>query len=175
MAELVTMFGNHLTDLLGWPAGKVREAYRADPVGSQLYDDVCYYYVQAAEDPINRQVERIYRDKGGTAGIVNRYTRVLELRLIFYGKTGYDKATLLRLDLLEPERNAKLFANGVRVVTDIGEPRLIWEEYRGQWLPRTDMSARFNQEVTDERREAAYLSGAEIVVVAEQEERTVEI
>jgi hypothetical protein len=174
MTEIRALFQVQLAELLGWPVDRVRTIYLREPVGLDVYNDVCYYWVQPTDEPINRQMDKTYREEGNKARIIRSYTRVVELRLIFYGENGYSKAMFLRLDLLSPELNRRLFEAGLRVVTDIAEPRAVWEEYRGQWLPRTDMMVRFNQKVDDERQEAEYLQGAQIVAINEQEERTVE-
>jgi hypothetical protein len=175
LAEIRLLMQLHLTELLGVQAAKVRPAYETSAVGREVYDDVCYFYVLPADNPINRQIDKTYQDEGGTARVVNRYTRVIELSLTFYGPSGYDKAVLLRMDLLEPDLNERLFAAGLRVVTDIAEPFCLWENYREQWIMRTDMSVRFNQAVTDARHEAEYLQGARVLVETENDERTVDI
>lgn len=103
------------------------------------------------------------------------YNRVIVLDITLYGPDAYDQAVLLRMDLLEPTLNWDLAAKGLYVIPDIAEPEPMWEPYNNRWWSRVDMQVRYNNLVTDERHTVNYLSSADINVVSEQTERTIEV
>lgn len=155
----------------------VRLAYQED---SQPFHDyhrnICYYYVQAADDPINRQIDTRYNPIDDTkTQQINSYNRVITLDIILYGSDAYDRAVLLRMDLLEPTQNWDLAAKGLYIIPDIAEPQQMWEPYNNKYWPRVDMQVRYNNLVTDERHTVNYLSSADIAVVSEQTERVIEV
>lgn len=183
LKELQDIYFRQLMILLGHdPDSKkqqdqVRLAYQED---SQPFHDykrnVCYFYVQAADDPINRQIDTTYSPIDDTkTQQINSYNRVITLDIILYGPDAYDQAVLLRMDLLEPTLNWDLAAKGLYVIPDIAEPQQMWEPYNNKWWPRVDMQMRYNNLVTDERHTVNYLSSADIAVVSEQQERTIEV
>ena len=183
LKELQDLYWRQLMILLGHdPDSKkqqdqVRLAYQED---SQPFHDykrnVCYYYVQAADDPINRQIDTRYYPLDETkTQQINSYNRVITLDLILYGPDAYDQAVLLRMDLLEPTQNWDLAAKGLHIIPGIAEPQQMWEPYNNKWWPRVDMQVRYNNLVTDERHTVNYLSSSDINVVSEQTERTIEI
>ena len=156
---------------------QVRLAYQED---SQPFHDyrrnVCYFYVQAADDPINRQIDTTYSPIDDTkTQQINSYNRVITVDIILYGPDAYDQAVLLRMDLLEPTLNWDLAAKGLSITPDMAEPQQMWEPYNNKWWPRVDMQVRYNNLVTDERHTVNYLSSADITVVSEQQERTIEV
>ena len=183
LKELQAIFWRQLMILLGHnPDDKkqqdmVRLAYQDE---SQPFHDyrrnICYYYVQAADDPINRQIDTRYNpiDETKTQQI-SSYNRVITLDIILYGPDAYDRAVLLRMDLLEPTLNWDLAAKGLHIIPDIAEPQQIWEPYNNKYWPRVDMQVRYNNLVTDERHTVNYLSSADINVVSEQTERLIEV
>lgn len=183
LKELQAIFWRQLMILLGHnPDDKkqqdmVRLAYQDE---SQPFHDyrrnICYYYVQAADDPINRQIDTRYNpiDETKTQQI-SSYNRVITLDIILYGPDAYDRAVLLRMDLLEPTLNWNLAAKGLHIIPDIVEPQQMWEPYNNKYWPRVDMQVRYNNLVTDERHTVNYLSSADINVVFECQERTIEV
>ena len=183
LKELQDIYWRQLMILLGCnPDDKkqqdlVRLAYQDN---SQPFHDyhrnICYFYVQAADDPINRQIDTQYNPIDDTkTGQINSYNRVITLDIILYGPDAYDRAVLLRMDLLEPTLNWDLAAKGLHIIPDIAEPQQIWEPYNNKYWPRVDMQVRYNNLVTDERHTVNYLSSADINVVSEQTERTIEV
>lgn len=183
LKELQDIYWRQLMILLGHDPDikkqqdQVRLAYQED---SQPFHDykrnVCYFYVQAADDPINRQIDTIYNPIDDTkTQQVSSYNRVITLDIILYGPDAYDQAVLLRMDLLEPTQNWDLAAKGLYIIPDIAEPQQMWEPYNNKWWPRVDMQVRYNNLVTDERHTVNYLSSADIAVVSEQTERTIEV
>lgn len=155
----------------------VRLAYQEDSTPFHEYDrNICYYYIQAADDPINRQIDTTYSPIDDTkTQQINSYNRVITLDIILYGPDAYDQAVLLRMDLLEPTQNWDLAAKGLHIIPDIAEPQQMWEPYNNKWWPRVDMQVRYNNLVTDERHTVNYLSSADITVVSEQMEQTIEV
>lgn len=183
LKELQDIYWRQLMILLGHDPDikkqqdQVRLAYQED---SQPFHDykrnVCYFYVQAADDPINRQIDTIYNPIDDTkTQQVSSYNRVITLDIILYGPDAYDQAVLLRMDFLEPTQNWYLAAKGLYIIPDIAEPQQMWEPYNNKWWPRVDMQVRYNNLVTDERHTVNYLSSADIAVVSEQTERTIEV
>ena len=183
LKELQDIYWRQLMILLGCnPDDKkqqdlVRLAYQDN---SQPFHDyhrnICYFYVQAADDPINRQIDTQYNPIDDTkTGQINSYNRVITLDIILYGPDAYDRAVLLRMDLLEPTLNWDLAAKGLHIIPDIAEPQQIWEPYNNTYWPRVDMQVRYNNLVTDERHTVNYLSSADINVVSEQTERLIEV
>lgn len=183
LKELQDIYWRQLMILLGHdPDSKkqqdqVRLAYQED---SQPFHDyrrnVCYFSVQAADDPINRQIDTTYSPIDDTkTQQINSYNRVITLDIILYGPDAYDQAVLLRMDLLEPTQNWDLAAKGLHIIPDIAEPQQVWESYNNKWWPRVDMQVRYNNLVTDERHTVNYLSSADIAVVSEQTERVIEV
>lgn len=183
LKELQDIYWRQLMILLGCnPDDKkqqdlVRLAYQDN---SQPFHDyhrnICYFYVQAADDPINRQIDTQYNPIDDTkTGQINSYNRVITLDIILYGPDAYDRAVLLRMDLLEPTLNWDLAAKGLHIIPDIAEPQQIWEPYNNKYWPRVDMQVRYNNLVTDERHTVNYLSSADINVVSEQTERLIEV
>lgn len=155
----------------------VRLSYQDE---SQPFHDycrnICYFYVQAADDPINRQIDTQYNPIDETkTQQVSSYNRVITLDVILYGPDAYDQAVLLRMDLVEPTLNWDLAAKGLYIIPDIAEPQQMWEPYNNKWWPRVDMQVRYNNLVTDERHTVNYLSSADIAVVSEQQERLIEV
>lgn len=183
LKELQDIYWRQLMILLGHdPDSKkqqdqVRLAYQEAGQPFHEYDrNICYYYIQAADDPINRQIDTRYSPLDETkTQQINSYNRVITLDIILYGPDAYDQAVLLRMDLLEPTLNWDLAAKGLYVIPDIAEPQQMWEPYNNKWWPRVDMQVRYNNLVTDERHTVNYLSSADITVVSEQQERTIEV
>lgn len=139
--------------------------------------DICYYHLQTAADAISRQIDTRYEGLSDIqARQVQSYTRVLELSLTLYGSNAYDKAVLLRLDLLNPLCNRELKQAGLYVVPDIAEPYPLWEQYNNKWLQRVDLRIRYNNRITDdERHTVGYIQAVPITVVGGAEERRIEI
>lgn len=156
---------------------RVRLAYQEDSTPFHDYrSNVCYYYIQAADDPVNRQIDTRYHPVDETkTQQVSSYNRVIALDITLYGPDAYDRAVLLRMDLLEPTLNWDLAAKGLYVIPDIAEPQQMWEPYNNKWWPRVDMQVRYNNLVTDERHTVNYLSSADITVVSEQTERVIKV
>lgn len=183
LKELQDIYWRQLMILLGHdPDSKkqqdqVRLAYQEDSQPfHDYYCNVCYFYVQAADDPINRQIDTTYSPIDDTkTQQISSYNRVITLDIILYGPDAYDQAVLLRMDLLEPTQNWDLAAKGLHIIPDIAEPQQVWEPYNNKWWPRVDMQVRYNNLVTDERHTVNYLSSADITVVSEQTERTIEV
>lgn len=180
---LEDIFQSHLVGLLGYDPGNkatkdlVRYNYQDDSQPFHSFGkNVCYFYLQPVDDGINRQINTHYLPLDDTkAQQINSYTRVLELVINFYGPEAYDKAILLRMDLMEPTRNYALAQQGLYVIPDLAEPFLSWEKYNNLWWSRTDLSVRYNNVVTDERHTVGYLTSADITVVSEQTERLIEV
>lgn len=183
LKELQAIYWRQLMLLLGCNTDDkkqqdlVRLAYQED---SQPFHDyhrnICYYYVQAADDPINRQSDTRYNPIDDTkTQQINSYNRVITLDIILYGPDAYDRAVLLRMDLLESTLNWDLAAKGLYIIPDIAEPQQMWEPYNNKYWPRVDMQVRYNNLVTDERHEVYYLTAADITVVSEQQGRAVNI
>lgn len=136
--------------------------------------DICYFFVQPVDDSTNRQIDTVYQAMDQTkAKQINSYNRVIELQINFYGANAYDKAVLLRMDLLEPSKNHLLIQNGLRIINDVADPFPAWERFNNKWWPRVDLSIRFNNTVTDERNTVNYIASAEIIAVTEQEEKKI--
>ena len=183
LKELQDIYWRQLMILLGHdPDSKkqqdqVRLAYQEDSQPFHEYDrNICHYYIQATDDPVNRQIDTRYHPVDETkTQQVSSYNRVITLDITLYGPDAYDRAVLLRMDLLEPTLNWDLAAKGLYVIPDIAEPQQMWEPYNNKWWPRVDMQVRYNNLVTDERHEVHYLTAADITVVSEQQEREVSI
>lgn len=183
LKELQAIYWRQLMILLGHDPDDadqqdfVRLAYQEDSQPFHAYRrNVCYYYVQAADDLINRQMDTRYSPIDDTkTQQISSYNRVITLDIILYGPDAYDQAVLLRMDLLEPTLNWDLAAKGLYIIPDIAEPQPIWELYNNKYWPRVDMQVRYNNLVTDERHTVNYLSSADITVVSEQQERLIEV
>lgn len=177
LEECSKLFGRHLINLLGCNPNGVRKDYQQESGPfHKIEENACYYYVQPADESVNRQIDTRYNPLDETkAQQINSYNRVLELNITLYGKDAYDKAVMLRLDLLEPTLNWDLAAKGLYVIPDVAEPYALWEPYNNRWWQRVDMQVRYNNLVTDERHTVHYLSSADINVVSEQTERTIEV
>lgn len=183
LQELQAIFKTYLQDLLGKAC--VRQIYpQADAAtgraNSQPFqnplEDVCYYMVLPADNPINRQMDTRYEalnEKG--AKQIHSYTRVILLQLTFYGPNAYDNAHLVRMELVSGSRENLLAKNGLHIIPDIAEPNLSWELYQNKWLMRADLAAQFNNRVSDEgRHTAGYIQAAPIIVVGGAEDRVIE-
>ncbi len=184
LAGLQDIFKAYLQDLLGKEC--VRQTYpQADSAtgraNSQPFqnptEDVCYYLVLPADNPINRQMDTRYEALSEkTANRIHSYTRVILLQLTFYGPNAYDNACMVRMELIGGGRENLLAKNGLHIVPDIAEPNLIWELYQNKWLMRSDLTAQFNNRVTDEgRHTVGYIQAVPITVVGGAEERVIEI
>lgn len=120
LKELQAIFWRQLMILLGHnPDDKkqqdmVRLAYQDE---SQPFHDyrrnICYYYVQAADDPINRQIDTRYNpiDETKTQQI-SSYNRVITLDIILYGPDAYDRAVLLPDGLIRADIELELSRQG---------------------------------------------------------------
>lgn len=183
LKELQAIYWRQLMLLLGCnPDDKkqqdlVRLSYQNENQPFHDYHrNICYYYVQAADDPINRQIDTAYSPIDDTkTQQISSYNRVITLDIILYGPDAYDRAVLLRMDLLDPTQNWDLAAKGLHVIPDISEPQQMWEPYNNKYWPRVDMQVRYNNLVTDERHEVHYLTAADITVVSGQQERAIEV
>jgi hypothetical protein len=77
------------------------------------------------------------------------YTRVWQLSLIFYGPNSFDRARQVQACLYQDFVHDILSASNVYLDTVIGTPRRSPELFQNQWWPRSDFSARMNEQVTD--------------------------
>jgi len=77
------------------------------------------------------------------------YTRVWQLSFIFYGPNSFDRARQVQACLYQDFVHDILSASNVYLDTVIGTPRRSPELFQNQWWPRSDFSARMNEQVTD--------------------------
>lgn len=179
LTELQDLFAEQLSILLDCQENDlVRLDYQEDSTPfHETGRDICYYHLQTAAEAISQQIDTRYTPLDeDRARQVQSYTRVLMLTLSFYGPNAYDRAMLLRMDLLNPLCNRELKQKGLFVVPDIAEPYPFWEQYNNKWIQRTDLQVRYNNRVTDEgRHTVGYIKSVPVVVVGGAEERTIEI
>ena len=177
LKECHKIFGQQLINLLGCnPDGVRKDNQQESGPFHKIEENVCYYYVRSVDDPTNRQIDTRYNALDETkAQQINSYNRVMELNITMYGDDAYDKAVLLRMVLLEPTRNWDLATKGLYIIPEVAEPFAIWEHYNNRWWPRVDMQVRYNNLVTDDRHEVHYLTAADITVVSEQQEHSIEV
>lgn len=172
--ELKEIVKDYLQEVMNDTKGDmVRESYQPNSQPFQnAKQDVCYFTVLPADDAINRQMDIRYDAfHEEEAKKVCSYTRVIALMLSFYGPNAYENAVNLRMEVVSGSRDNLLAVNGLHLILDIAEPLLTYELYQNQWIPRVDLSMKFNNRVTDDSQTVAYIKSASIQVVEEKQER----
>ena len=127
-------------------------------------EDVVSIRVGEREDLFN--VIRDYLESqqdNDNARIANAYTRVLDIRWVFYGPNSYNNASMVRSRLFNEKFREVLTLKDVYLVPDVSSPSRVPELFEGQWWDRTDLSASFNNLVSLDSI-IPYLQSAEITI-----------
>lgn len=87
---------------------------------------------------------------GTTITQTDVYTRAWRTSWTFYGPNCVDHARAVRSALIKVQFIADLLAqSNLYIQPSITEPLRVPENFQGQWWPRVDMSAEFNEQITE--------------------------
>lgn len=87
---------------------------------------------------------------GTTITQTDVYTRAWRTSWTFYGPNCVDHARSVRSALIKVQFIADLLAqSNLYIQPSISEPLRVPENFQGQWWPRVDMSAEFNEQITE--------------------------
>jgi len=131
----------------------------------QLPEDVIFIRAITVDDAYNRVRDRNYDDYGdpNVQEELTQYTRVWEVFWECTGPNSFDNARKIRSSLFWQNIRFMLAQANLYPVPDWREPQRVPEQRDGQWWPRTDFSARFNEFVTEEY-DNTYVTSAEVIV-----------
>jgi hypothetical protein len=87
---------------------------------------------------------------GDTITQTDVYTRCWRAAWTFYGPNCVDRARAVRSALIKiPWISDLLAQSNLYIQPNISEPLRVPENFQGQWWPRVDMSAEFNEQITE--------------------------
>ncbi len=130
----------------------------------QIGEDVAYLKCLTVDDQYNRVRDRSVVNLSNGADELTQYTRVWEVTWEIVGPNSFDHARRIRSALFWGEIRYQFSLSNLYLVPDLREPQRVPEIRDGQWWPRTDFSARFNEFVTEQ-----YITGtaASVEVITE--------
>jgi hypothetical protein len=161
---VMTLFQNLTLNIMGiTPTGPTDPAYSSvrtswPPAGQPAFtasDNVAFLAARLKTDHQYGQVRDVQVTEGATtASVVQNivYTRVWEVRWTIYGPNSFDTARLIKDALISAEWTLyQLGSSNLFLSPDDGDPLYVPEEHpvRGQWWPRTDYVALFNEQVNE--------------------------
>ena len=144
---------------------KVRISWQQKGVPAWGIDeDIAFIRVGEKEDLFNVIRDYIqYQQNADTARIANAYTRILDIKWVFYGPNSYDNASKVRSRLFMESFRSDLTSKDVYLVPDVKSPQRAPEVFEGQWWDRSDLTAHFNNLVSLDEL-VPYLKSADITV-----------
>lgn len=137
------------------PAGKVWEAYQADPPSQPSIDvDWCAFHVPTATEPMDAYVDQVARpteeDPDATAQR-HSSSESLDILCSFYGPNCTRNAKLLGRGLRVEQNRAALYSAGVAVAGWSGVTRIPeQDDATGRWCDRADITISVNRDVRQE-------------------------
>ena len=141
---------------LSWPTAGA-PAWRID-------EDVVFVQVYPVDDPYIQQREASYRlDTTLNMQRVNHYTRVHEVQWVCYGPNSGDIADSIRNGIYFPDTTYYLAQNHLYMILEVPAVTRLPELFNGQWWERSDLRARFNEDVSVMKDQPA-ITGVEVVI-----------
>jgi hypothetical protein len=145
--------------------GEVRIGWQQEGQPAQSIDeDVVYLRAISVDDPYNRVRDVSYPDP---LTELTQYTRVWEAFWECLGPNSFDHVRQIRSALFTQAAHDQFTQANLYLVTDVEEPRRVPEQKDGQWWQRSDLSARFNEFVTESRTSQSVLSSEVILSAAD--------
>jgi hypothetical protein len=112
--------------------------------------DICVVRCEPIDTEYGRMRDSVQSINGTTATFTDVYTRAWRTYWSFYGPNSTDRARAVRSALITIQQFADLLATaGWYVNPSIAQPVRVPELFQGQWWPRTDLYADFNEQVTE--------------------------
>jgi len=112
--------------------------------------DICVVRCEPIDTDYGRMRDSVQSLQGITAVFTDTYTRAWRVYWAFYGPNSTDRARAVRSALVTIQQFADLLATaGWYVNPSISMPQRVPELFQGQWWPRTDLYADFNEQVTE--------------------------
>ena len=112
--------------------------------------DICVVRCEPLDTEYGRVRDSVQTLSDTTAVFTDTYTRAWRVYWTFYGPNSTDRARAVRSALVTIQQFADLLASaGWYVNPSIPMPSRVPELFQGQWWPRTDMYADFNEQVTE--------------------------
>ncbi len=138
---------NPATDALAY--SKVRIGWIAQPAWA-ITDDVCSITATEQDADYNRILDRRYAWNDSASVRQNdTYTRVWQVKWVFYGPNGFDHARLLKSSMRLDFTHDTLLASNLTLTGNIPATMRAPELFEGQWWDRSDVKLSFYELVTE--------------------------
>jgi hypothetical protein len=158
LSELNELFQVLLIDMLGLVSGSpldytaasyyVRIQYpQSGAPAWEINEDIVFLFVTEEDDRINRQREEELTNEGDDLNLEVTYTRVIALKLVFYGPSSFENAQIVRDQFFTSVYRRRLAQDEIYLIPDIVAPRRVPDPFQGQWWERVDMVLRFNEKI----------------------------
>jgi hypothetical protein len=131
----------------------------------QITEDIAYLRCYEVDDQYNRVRDLIYSTNLPYTETW-KFTRVWETYWSIYGPNSFDNARIIRSSMWLQSVHDMFASANLYWVTDAGAPVRAPELMDGQWWPRTDFHARFNELVTETNAQNSVVS-AEVLLYDE--------
>ena len=121
----------------------IRYAYSKNNQPFQEFEDGCsYVWINYAEAEVDKTVNYVeeYDQELGMFICDSSQLRQINVHWIFYGETAQDNAFEFRLKVYSDEAKEYLDLYGIKLIPDVPECVLLYEESNNQWWPRVEMS-----------------------------------
>lgn len=128
--------------LIDWPT-------QGQPWPGGVGQDICALRCVQVDDPYDKTRDFLIQPLDGyDVQQMVGYTRCWKASWTFYGPSSFDHARIVKDFLFLDWAHDQLKASNLYLVTNAGSPRRAPELFQGQWWERTDLEARFYEEVT---------------------------
>lgn len=130
----------------------------------KITEDICFIRVNGENSPVTQQRDVNYHQKDvDNAQMTIGYTRYHVVQWTLYGPNSYERADTIRNALFLPQHKQALREKNLYIVPPISVPKRTPELFDGQWWPRVDFIAAFNEAVQRET-EIPYIKSADIQI-----------
>lgn len=153
----------------------VRLSYQANSQPfQQLKDDISYIWVNYADASTSSQINERKEYVPFTDRVKSKkyQTRKLDVHWTFYGETAQDSAFKMRQNLFSNKAKEFLDKYNIKLIPDVPEVVLFFEEVNKRWWPRVDIVVSYyiESEITED---LDYYEALEVVLSTEDEEITI--
>lgn len=124
----------------------IKLAYQENSIPFQdLVDEISYVWVNYADSSTNSQIseENKYDSLGDSVKSTKKQLRNLDVHWTFYGRKAQDIAYMFRQNLFSVKAKDFLDKYSVKLITNIPEVVLFYEEVNKVWWPRIDIVVRY--------------------------------
>lgn len=119
--------------------------------GPSIDSDTVSVIGKTLDTPFSRLRDSVWADGSNfTVTQTDVYTRTWRVTFIFYGPNASVNSKIVQSSLIKiPAIDSSLAANNLYVNPSIAEPEVFKELFQGQWWPRADLEAEFNEQITE--------------------------